>query len=80
MAGLSSMFQIYFTPSEVWDYTQAKTADTEKFNTYFQTLLANGVFIPPSQFECCFISQAHSPEDIQITLEAMEKGIKAAEK
>jgi len=80
VAGLSSMFQIYFTPSEVWDYAQAKTADTEKFNTYFQTLLTNGVFIPPSQFECCFISQAHSSEDIHITLEAMEKGIKAAEK
>lgn len=80
VAGLSSMFQIYFTPSEVWDYAQAKTADTQKFNTYFQTLLTNGVFIPPSQFECCFISQAHSPEDIQITLEAMEKGIKAAKK
>ena len=57
VAGLSSMFQIYFTPSEVWDYAQAKTADTEKFNTYFQTLLVNGVFIPPSQFECCFISR-----------------------
>ncbi|MDY9923292.1 glutamate-1-semialdehyde 2,1-aminomutase [Methanobacterium sp.] len=80
VAGISSMFQIYFTPSEVWDYTQAKTADTEKFNTYFQTLLTNGVFIPPSQFECCFISQAHSSEDIQITLEGMEKGIKVAEK
>jgi len=76
VAGLSSMFQIYFTNIEVWDYSQAKSADTEKFNSYFQTLLTGGVFIPPSQFECCFLSQAHSSEDIQITLEAMEKGIK----
>jgi glutamate-1-semialdehyde 2,1-aminomutase len=76
VAGLSSMFQIYFTDNEVWDYSQAKTADTEKFNSYFQTLLAGGVFIPPSQFECCFLSQAHSSEDIQTTLEAMQKGIK----
>jgi glutamate-1-semialdehyde-2,1-aminomutase len=76
VAGLASMFQIYFTNMEVWDYSQAKSADTEKFNFYFQTLLTGGVFIPPSQFECCFLSQAHSSEDIQITLEAMENGIK----
>jgi glutamate-1-semialdehyde 2,1-aminomutase len=75
VAGLSSMFQIYFTDNEVWDYSQAKTADTEKFNSYFKTLLGGGVFIPPSQFECCFLSQAHSSEDIQTTLEAMQKGI-----
>lgn len=80
VAGLSSMFQIYFTAIKVEDYAQAKTADVDKFNTYFQTLLANEVFIPPSQFECCFISAAHTPEDIQLTLESMEKGIKAAEK
>ena len=76
IAGLSSMFQLYFTDKEVYDYSSAKSADTEKFNRYFQTLLKNGVFIPPSQFECCFISSMHDEEDIQKTLEAVEKGIK----
>ena len=76
VAGLSSMFQLYFTDKEVYDYTSAKSADTEKFNQYFQTLLKNGVFIPPSQFECCFISSMHDNEDIQKTLEAVEKGVK----
>ncbi|WP_424356056.1 glutamate-1-semialdehyde 2,1-aminomutase [Methanobacterium sp. MBAC-LM] len=76
IAGLSSMFQLYFTDKEVYDYTSAKSADTEKFNQYFQTLLKNGVFIPPSQFECCFISSMHDNEDIQKTLEAVEKAIK----
>ena len=76
VAGLSSMFQIYFTDKEVYDYTSAKSADTEKFNQYFHTLLKNGVFIPPSQFECCFISSMHDGEDIQKTLEAVEKAIK----
>ena len=76
VAGLSSMFQIYFTDKEVYDYTSAKSADTKKFNQYFHTLLKNGVFIPPSQFECCFISSMHGGEDIQKTLEAVEKAIK----
>lgn len=80
VAGLSSMFQLYFTTDEVWDYSQAKTADTDKFNHYFHTLLSNEVFIPPSQFECCFISKAHSSEDIEKTLEVMAEGIKTAEK
>ena len=56
VAGVSSMFQIYFTNKEVWNYDDAKTADTEKFTIFFQTLLNKGVFIPPSQFECCFLS------------------------
>ncbi len=76
VAGLSSIFQTYFTDKEVYDYTSAKSADTEKFSQYFHTLLKNGVFIPPSQFECCFISSMHDNEDIQKTIEAVEKAIK----
>jgi glutamate-1-semialdehyde 2,1-aminomutase len=76
VAGLSSMFQIYLTEKEVWNYNDAKTADTEKFTVYFQTLLKKGVFIPPSQFECCFISLMHSEEDIEHTLEIIDYGIK----
>jgi glutamate-1-semialdehyde 2,1-aminomutase len=76
VAGLSSMFQIYLTERDVWDYNDAKTADTEKFTVYFQTLLKKGVFIPPSQFECCFLSLMHNEEDIEHTLEIIDYGIK----
>ena len=43
---------------------------------YFHKLLENGVFIAPSQFECCFLSGKHSKEDIDKTLEAMEIAFK----
>jgi glutamate-1-semialdehyde 2,1-aminomutase len=76
VAGLTSMFQIYFTDKKVWDYQDAKTADTEKFQLYFHKLLEKGVFIPPSQFECCFISEKHSQEDLGFTLNAVEEAIK----
>ncbi len=76
VAGLGSMFQIYFTDKEVFDYTSAKSADTEKFNIYFQELLKNGVFIPPSQFECCFISLMHDDEEIEKTLENVDLALK----
>jgi glutamate-1-semialdehyde 2,1-aminomutase len=76
VVGLSSMFQIYLTDREVWNYEDAKTADIEKFNILFQTLLKKGVFIPPSQFECCFISLMHSETDLEKTLEIIDKGMK----
>jgi glutamate-1-semialdehyde 2,1-aminomutase len=76
VAGLSSMFQVYLTEKEVWNYEDAKTAQIDKFTQYFQTLLNNGVFIPPAQFECCFLSLMHSDDDIQNTLEIIDKGMK----
>jgi len=74
--GLSSMFQIYFTKKDVWNYEDAKTAQIDKFTHYFHSLLNNGIFIPPSQFECCFLSIMHSDNDIQNTLEIIDKEMK----
>jgi glutamate-1-semialdehyde 2,1-aminomutase len=76
LVGLASMFQIYFTEIEVKNYNDAKTSDVDKFSIYFQELLKKGIFIPPSQFECCFLSQAHSREDIENTLNSMESALK----
>ncbi|MDI9617753.1 glutamate-1-semialdehyde 2,1-aminomutase [Methanothermobacter sp.] len=72
VAGLASMFQIYFTEDEVRNYADARKSDTELFMKYFHGLLESGVFIPPSQFECCFISAAHEMDHINSTLEAVE--------
>ncbi len=76
LVGLGSMFQIYFSSKKVHNYQDAKKSDTGKFSTYFNNLLLNGVFIPPSQFECCFLSQAHQKEDLDETLEKMESALK----
>ncbi|RAP51496.1 MAG: glutamate-1-semialdehyde-2,1-aminomutase [Methanosphaera sp. rholeuAM270] len=75
--GAESMTQVYFTSNEVYDYESAKLSDSEGFLKYFHTLLDNGVFIAPSQFECCFLSGQHSREDIDKTLEAMEIAFKS---
>lgn len=76
--GLASMFQIYFNPAEVYNYGDAKASDADRFLRYFKALLKEGVFIPPSQFECNFISNAHSMEDIQKTAEAIEVALGVA--
>jgi len=72
VAGPASMFQIYFTEDEVRNYADARKSDTELFMKYFHGLLERGVFIPPSQFECCFISAAHEMDHINSTLEIAE--------
>jgi glutamate-1-semialdehyde 2,1-aminomutase len=67
---VASMFQVFFTETPVLDYTSVKKADTNKFMKYHAMLLKKGIFIPPSQFETCFLSSVHSHEDIKYTLEA----------
>lgn len=76
VVGLSSMFQVYLTNKTVLNYEDAKTANTDKFETYFRTLLSGGVFVPPSQFECCFLSKMHSEEDMEKTFNIIETAMK----
>jgi glutamate-1-semialdehyde 2,1-aminomutase len=70
---VGSMFQIFFTNQPVYDYVTAKTSNTQRFMTYHKRLLESGVFIPPSQFETCFISTEHSDQDVKETVDAAEK-------
>jgi glutamate-1-semialdehyde 2,1-aminomutase len=74
--GLSSMFQIFFTNQPVTDYNSARTADTVRFNRYFQSLLASRVFVPPSQFETCFLTTSHTDDEIQLTLDAIGSALR----
>jgi glutamate-1-semialdehyde 2,1-aminomutase len=62
---VASMFQLFFTQTRVNDYATVKTADNVKFMSYHAKLLGKGVFVPPSQFETCFLSSAHSREDLK---------------
>jgi glutamate-1-semialdehyde 2,1-aminomutase len=68
---IASMFQIFFTPNFVYDYRSAKTADVARFKTYHTKLLENEVYIPPSQFETCFVSESLTREDVHKTNEAI---------
>src|SRR2546427_10630568 len=73
--GLSSMFQIFFTDQPVIDYDSAKKSNTTRFQKYFQSMLASRVFVPPSQFESCFLATSHKDDEIQTTLEAVESAL-----
>ena len=73
---VGSMFTLFFTDAEVFDFETAKLSDTTKFTKFFNSMLEAGVYLPPSQFEACFVSIAHTTEDLDKTLQAFEESLK----
>jgi len=73
---LGSCFTVFFTEHKVNDFAAARRSDTVRYARFFHAMLAEGVYLPPSQFETCFVSTAHSDEDIEQTLAAAEVAFK----
>ncbi|HCJ34845.1 MAG TPA: aspartate aminotransferase family protein, partial [Ktedonobacter sp.] len=69
-ARIGAMFCLYFTELPVTDYASAKLSDTASFARYFWNMLARGIYLPPSQFEACFISLAFDDKMIDETVES----------
>ena len=69
-ARIGAMFCLYFTGQPVTDYASAKSSDTASYAQYFWNMLARGIYLPPSQFEACFISLALDDEMIKETIES----------
>jgi glutamate-1-semialdehyde 2,1-aminomutase len=70
---VGTMFCSFFTETPVVDYATAKTSDTAAFGRFFQAMLEAGVYLAPSQFEAGFTSAAHSPDIIDVTVEAARR-------
>jgi glutamate-1-semialdehyde 2,1-aminomutase len=65
---VGSMFTWFFAPDPVTDWNSASRCDTQAFGRFFRSMLENGVYLPPSQFEAAFLSAAHTGEDIEKTM------------
>jgi len=72
---VGSMFTLFFTDRQVVDFDTAKFSDTDEFARYFNAMLESGVYLPPSQFEACFVSIAHTQNDLDKTIEANKQAI-----
>jgi len=68
---IGAMFCLYFSQDPVTDYASAKRSDTVRFAHYFWAMLARGIYLPPSQFESCFISLALEDTLIEETVGVM---------
>ena len=74
---VGSMFAIFFSENPVRNYDDATASDTESFKKLFHHCLDNGVYLPPSPFETCFISTAHKGSAIDKACEVLQSGIAA---
>jgi glutamate-1-semialdehyde 2,1-aminomutase len=69
---IGSMFTLFFNTRPVTDYISATKSDTDRYAKYFKAMLKAGIYLPPSQFEACFISTKHSQKDFDKTIAAVQ--------
>jgi glutamate-1-semialdehyde 2,1-aminomutase len=67
---VGTMFGLYFTEEPVTNWESAQQADTGRFAAYFQSMLEQGIYLAPSQFEVGFLSTAHETAEIEATIVA----------
>ena len=71
-----SMMTMFFTNNKkVENYNDAITCDLEKYAKYFKSMLDQGIYLPPSQFECMFISSVYSENDIKKIIQSNKKSL-----
>jgi glutamate-1-semialdehyde 2,1-aminomutase len=69
---VGSLLSAFFTDESVTDYNTALKSNTQAFASYFSQMLEQGIYVAPSQFEAMFVSVAHSDEDIEKTISAIQ--------
>lgn len=74
---VGSMYCLFFSENPVRNYEGALSSDAEIFKKLFQHCLKNGVYLPPSAYETCFISAAHSPDNISMTLDCFQSAFRS---
>ncbi|MCW2543915.1 MAG: hemL, partial [Frankiales bacterium] len=73
-----SLFSVFFTDDEVVDYATATTQQADRYRPFFHTMLAEGVYLPPSAYEAWFVSAAHDDRALEQIAAALPKAAKAA--
>ncbi|MBU5595305.1 glutamate-1-semialdehyde 2,1-aminomutase [Amphibacillus sp. MSJ-3] len=70
---VGSMVSFFFSEQSVTNYDTAQRSNSERFTAYYKGMLREGIYLPPSPFEGLFMSTAHTEEDINQTISAVEK-------
>ncbi len=74
---VGSMLTSFFTAGPVVDWSSAKLSDTKRYGQFFNSMLEQGVYLAPSQFEAAFLSTAHNAADVEKTIRAAHSAFKA---
>ena len=75
---IGSMFCLFFVPagSGIRNLEDARQSNTQAYGLFFHSLLQAGVYFPPSQFETCFLSDAHGEEELEFTRNALRQALR----
>src|SRR5215213_1353102 len=73
---VGSMWTLFFVDAPVTDFASANRSNREKFARFFHLMLAEGVYLPPSQLEAAFFSAAHAKKDIAQMVERVDRVMK----
>lgn len=73
---VGSMLCLFFSEDPVMNFEQAVETNTDHFKSLFSHALAEGVYLPPSAFETCFLSASHGDAEIDRTIEVISSGIR----
>ncbi|MFB6439002.1 glutamate-1-semialdehyde 2,1-aminomutase [Streptomyces sp. NPDC056411] len=73
-----NMFSVFFTGADVTNYDQARAQESFRFTAFFHSMLAQGVYLPPSAFESWFVSTAHDTQAVERIAAALPAAARAA--
>jgi glutamate-1-semialdehyde 2,1-aminomutase len=75
-----SLMTPFFTDRPVRDYRSATSADVDRYARFFRSMLARGIYPPPSQYEAWFLSSAHTTRDVDRTITAAREAMREVAK
>ncbi len=70
---VGTMFTVFFADEPVRDFAGSTATDHARFALFHQAMLREGVYLPPSGYEACFVSAAHGPHEVDLTLAAVRR-------
>lgn len=74
---LKGALTVYFTTETVINYEQAENTDGELFAKFFKLMLNEGINLAPSKYEAWFLTISHTDEDVEQTLNAVDRSFQA---
>lgn len=77
---VGSMFTWFFNPGPVTNWESSSKSNSEAFGKFFRSMLGQGIYLPPSQYEAAFVGAAHTQEDVQKTVAAAKVAFAAVAK
>lgn len=73
---LKGALTIFFGTETVTNYKEADATDGEAFATFFRLIQKEGINLAPSKYEALFLTSAHTEDDVEKTISAVDAAFK----